>query len=68
MKDKQKEFKEEDTNEKEKDEEEMAKRIKIGNKYYVVRERSSSKGRKGTIKGKWKPKRKRKKSFLDLFR
>lgn len=38
----------------------MAKRIKVGNKYYIVREKSTKKGKKGTIKGKWKPKKEKK--------
>ena len=38
----------------------MAKRVKIGNKYYIVREKNTSKGKKGSIKGKWKPQKKKK--------
>jgi hypothetical protein len=33
------------------------KRIKIKGRYMQVRQRSSKKGKKGTIMGKWKPKR-----------
>ena len=33
------------------------KRIKIRGHYYQVRQRSTKKGRKGTIMGKWKPAR-----------
>ena len=36
------------------------RRIKIKGKYMRVRQRSTKKGRKGTILGKWKPKRKNK--------
>jgi len=31
------------------------KRIKINGKYMQVRQRSTSKGKKGTIMGKWNP-------------
>jgi len=31
------------------------KRIKIRGQYYQVRQRSTKKGKKGTILGKWKP-------------
>ena len=53
-----KEFKEKNINENKKKEGKMAKRVKIRGKYYEKRERSTSAGRKGTIKGKWKPKNK----------
>jgi hypothetical protein len=33
------------------------KRIKINGHYMQVRQRSTKKGRKGTILGKWKPKK-----------
>jgi hypothetical protein len=33
------------------------KRIKVRGKYVRVRQRSTKKGRKGTIIGKWKPKK-----------
>jgi len=33
------------------------KRIKIKGRYMQVRQRSTKKGKKGTIMGKWKPKR-----------
>jgi hypothetical protein len=33
------------------------KRIKVKGHYMEVRQRSTSKGKKGTIKGKWKPER-----------
>lgn len=36
------------------------KRIKVRGKYMRVRQRSTKKGRKGTIIGKWKPKKKKK--------
>jgi hypothetical protein len=32
------------------------KRIKINGHYYKVRQRSTKKGKKGTIMGKWSPK------------
>ena len=32
----------------------MAVRRKIGGKYYTVREKHGSKGKRGTIMGKWK--------------
>jgi len=35
------------------------KRIKIRGKYMQVRQRSTKKGRKGTIMEKWKPKKKK---------
>jgi len=35
------------------------KRIKIKGHYMQVRQRSTKKGKKGTIMGKWKPKKKR---------
>jgi len=35
------------------------KRIKIKGHYMQVRQRSTKKGKKGTIIGKWKPKKKR---------
>ena len=35
------------------------KRIKIKGHYMQVRQRSTKKGKKGTIMGKWKPKRQR---------
>ena len=34
------------------------KRIKIGGHYMQVRQRSTKKGKKGTIMGKWKPRKK----------
>jgi len=34
------------------------KRIKAKGKYYRVRQRSTKKGKKGTILGKWKPEKK----------
>lgn len=47
----------------------VVRRIKIRGKYYTIREKSTVKGKKGTIKGKWKPLRKpRKKSIWDWFR
>jgi hypothetical protein len=33
------------------------KRIKVRGKYVRVRQRSTKKGRKGTIMGKWRPKK-----------
>lgn len=33
--------------------------------YYAIRQRSSKKGKKGTIKGKWKPSKKREKSIWE---
>jgi hypothetical protein len=36
------------------------KRIKIKGRYYRVRQRSTKKGKKGTIMGKWKPDKKKK--------
>ena len=47
----------------------VARRIKINGRYYIIRERSTSIGKKGTIQGKWKPLRKsRSKSIFDLFK
>ena len=37
------------------------KRIEIKGHYMQVRQRSTKKGKKGTIMGKWKPKKKTKK-------
>ena len=34
------------------------KRIKIKGRYMQVRQRSTKKGKKGTVMGKWKPKKK----------
>ena len=36
----------------------MAKRRKDGGRYVNVREKNTSKGKKGTIMGDWKPKKK----------
>ena len=48
-------------------EEYVARRIKIGGKYYATREKSTSAGQKGTIQGKWRPlrRRRRRKSIWD---
>lgn len=40
---------------------EVRKRIKIKGKYMQVRQRSTKKGKKGTIMGKWKPKKRKSK-------
>jgi len=37
------------------------KRIKVKGKYLKVRQRSTKKGKKGTIVGKWKPKKEKSK-------
>jgi len=37
------------------------KRIKVKGHYMQVRQRSTKKGKKGTIMGKWKPKKKKSK-------
>ena len=40
----------------------------VTGKYYAVRTRTTSKGRKGQIKGKWSPpKKKKKKTLWDLL-
>jgi len=47
-----------------KSEKELTKKRRIYNPktktYYVLRQRSTSKGKKGTIMGKWKPPKKKK--------
>ena len=44
-----------DLNKKEINKNSMGKRRLINGKYYEARERTTSAGQKGTIKGKWKP-------------
>ena len=39
----------------------------VTGKYYEVRQRTTSKGRAGQIKGLWRPKKKKKKPIWDLL-